>query len=135
MRDTYIQNWNSTKEETSKLRRYTLYKQQFALEPYLSLNIPSRLRKHLARFRASSNDFVEFCGETNRTRVEDEFHVLMECPAYSESRNIYLGHVELTLFSFCTIMSSTDENQLICLANFVSTVFKIRSMLSGGTRT
>ena len=144
LRDSYIQNWHSLKEETSKLYLYNLYKHEFEMEPYLSLNIPSRLRKYLARFRSScvnleieigrrqgierGDRLCKFCGERNRFIVEDEFHVLMECPAYTESRNIYLGRLDVNIYSFCEIMSSNHVNDLIRLANFICSIFEIRNM-------
>ena len=95
LNDCYIQKWNEMVSETSKLILYKLYKVEFETEQYLLLNIPRRLRKCLAMFRMSFTDLeiekgrregipkedrlCRHCGNFNINKVEDEFHVLLEC--------------------------------------------------------
>ena len=144
MRDCYLQNWNTMKIETSKLALYSLYKYKFETEPYLTLNIPIRLRKYLAKFRTSSvnleieigrrhntpreDRLCKLCGETNLFKIEDEFHVLLECPTYNSLRKIYIGNNDISIFSFCKLMETSDASSLIRLGNFICTLFDIRQI-------
>ena len=141
--DSYVQNWNSDRNEMPKLSLYNLFKLNFETEPYLLFNIPRRLRKYLAKFRTSStsleieigrhngilreNRLCKLCLKNNVYKVEDEFHMLLECPVYSELRKIYLGQIELSLFVFCSILKSNQPVLLISLANYICSAFEIRS--------
>ena len=142
LHDSYVQNWNSTRHEMSKLSLYNLYKNSFGTEQYLLLNVPRRLRRFLAKFRTSdlnleivtgrhygierAERLCKLCLRNNDNRVEDEFHFLLECPAYKELREIYLGHTEATLFYFCSILMSDESSLLICLANYICSAFQVR---------
>ena len=143
--DCYEQNWNSERVKLSKLSLYNMYKHDFKAEPYLQLNIPRRLRRSLAKFRTlcininieigrrhgidKEHRLCPFCQKSNILKVEDEFHVLLECSAYSDLRQIYLDQVNVTLFSFCSIMKVEDVNELTRLANFISCVLEVRGQL------
>ena len=144
LQNCHIQNWTSMKAETPKLSLYNQFKQSFRREPYLSLDIPYRLRKHLAKFRTTSVNFeieigrrhglpkedrlCKLCGESNIMAIGDEYHVLLECAAYSDVRKTYSGNCDVNLFTFCSILSADDKNALTCLANFISNVDLIRKM-------
>ena len=146
LRDCYIQTWNGLKSATSKLFLYNMYKENFEREPYLMLAIPRRLRRAIAKFRTCSHDLeieigrrygiqredrlCKACGETNVRCIEDEFHVLVKCPRYSQVREIYLGQIDSTLYSFCSVMKSSNINELIRLANFICSIFEIRQLNS-----
>ena len=144
--DVYRQTWSEMKANTSKLSLYNLFKQNFQCEIYLCLDVPFRLRKYLSKLRISCTSLeiekgrqegipkedrlCKICVEENLNKVEDEFHVLLECPAYSDARNIYLGPLDVTLYSFCSLMSTNDRKTLINLGNFVCNVYEIRKNLS-----
>ena len=142
LRDCYVQNWNATKVETSKLSLYNLFKHNFEPEPYLLLNIPRRLRRCLAKFRTTSANLeieigrrhgipredrlCKLCGRTNLIYVEDEYHVLLECPSYNTIRNIYLENQNKNLYAFVNLMTSDDTVLLTKLANFISCALDVR---------
>jgi hypothetical protein len=142
LRDSYIQNWNIEKYNTPKLNLYNVYKDNFCEESYLSINVPRRLRRFLAKFRTTSvaleiemgrryqtpreDRLCKLCSHSNINRVEDEYHFLLECSAYMEARQIYIGEVQVNLYSFRRLMATEDTHVLINLANFVSTALEIR---------
>ena len=78
----------------AKLSLYCKYKVDKLVELYLSLPIPRRLRRDLARFRTASHNLevemrrhnnisfedrlCKLCGRSNVFAVEDEFHVVFQ---------------------------------------------------------
>ena len=108
----------------------------------LTINVPRRLRRYLAKFRTYCTDLeieigrhnglnredrlCKLCGNRNSNFIEDEYHVLLECPSYAEVRSIYLGNIDISLYAFCSIMKSTKSIELIRLANFICIMFDIR---------
>ena len=142
VRDCYMQKWNAAKLETPKLYLYNLFKHNFEPEPYLLINIPRRLRRCLARFRTTSasleieigrrhnipreDRLCRLCGMSNQIHIEDEYHVLLECPSYATIRDIYLENTTVNLFSFVSIMESDDNIVLTKLANFISYALDVR---------
>ena len=120
-----------------------MYKEDFRIEPYLLLNIPRRLRRYIAKFRTSStnleiekgrhngvvreNRFCKLCVKDNVYKVEDEYHMLLECKTYEELRTIYLEQTETNLFTFRSNMQTVDSILLTHLANFICLAFEIRA--------
>jgi hypothetical protein len=95
----YRAHWNNKILSETKLRTYRTFKGNFELENYLSL-LPSKYRKAYTRFRISAHTLKIERGRYTRPptpvdertcshcpdKVEDEFHFLLECPAYHELR-------------------------------------------------
>ena len=55
IKDQFIQQWKSEKENSCRLKYYNKYKTEFCIEQYL-LNIKNdKLRKQLTRFRLSAH--------------------------------------------------------------------------------
>ena len=116
-------------------------------EPYLYLHIAHRIRSAISKFRTGNHDLeiekgrhqkltvnerlCKLCLSVNKTYVEDEYHVLMVCQFYNDLRNIYLDLTltPINLFTFITLMSSTDENMLTRLGLFLANMFKLRKSL------
>ena len=121
-----------------KLRLYCKYKEDKQEELYLSLPIPRRLRRDLARFRTTSHNLevemgrhnnisfedrlCKLCGRSNTFAVEDEFHVVFHCETYNDIRHVYIGK-EISL------MKTDNLDDIINYAYFISCVFKIRKQL------
>ena len=148
--DCDTQLWKSNLEEMSKLTMYRLFKLELCPEIYLSLTIPRRLRKAIAKFRISNHELeielgrhtniekqdriCKLCELNNLRCIEDEFHVLFECAAYNEIRKIYIERQfsDLkNLYSFNNLMSNKDANVVANLANFIYNMYKIRNMKLG----
>ena len=70
----------------------------------------------------------KLCGKSN-IKIEDKYHVLMECMSYSDLRTVYIGDINVNLFSFCSILCSNDELQIVRLANFISAALDVRKRL------
>ena len=97
--DTYQQSWYSEINNSSRLQSYSIFKHNFELEKYFTLNIEQKYKVALTRFRISAHSlFIEtgryeniprkqrICQSCNMSRVEDEFHFLLVCPNYRELR-------------------------------------------------
>ena len=100
--DTYQQSWYSEINNSSRLESYCVFKHDFELEKYLTLNIDQKYKLALTRFRTSSHSlFIEtgryenipqeqrICQSCNMNKIENEFHFLLVCPKYRELRQKY----------------------------------------------
>lgn len=101
--------------ESSKLRTYRLFKSNYCTEKYLSITMPGKYRSAYAKFRAGvapikietgryegidvNERFCFNCRKNDLNIIEDEKHVLLECPEYADLRTIFFNSV-------CNIESS-----------------------------
>ena len=131
-------------QNMSKLRNLCLFKTDFCSETYLFLSIPHRLRSSLAKFRVGNHDLeieqgrhqklpvnrriCKLCLTLRKNYVEDEYHVIMQCPFYDELRSIYLDIIDepKNLYTFNSVMSLQNEHHLVKLACFIHNMFKVR---------
>ena len=101
--DIYQQSWYSAINNSRRLETYSLLKHDFMFEPYLDYIKERRFRLAMTRFRTSSHDlFTEkgrhlniernqrTCNMCTGNMIENEFHILLSCPAYSELRQTYM---------------------------------------------
>ena len=104
----------------------------------------SLLTDRLAKFRVGSHDleiergryakvpanerFCKLCLTLNENRIEDEYHVLLKCPFYEDFRKIYLcfNNDPLNLHTFVNIMCTQSQEEIVQLACFISSMFKLR---------
>ena len=144
LKDCDVQMWRAKMEEMSKLQVYRLFKIDFNVEPYLSLNIPHRFIVSLAKFRTSNHDLeiehgrhlgivrenrlCKLCGKQNKIYIEDEFHVLYQCDTYNDIRKLYIMDTMNVRnhYSFINLMKSANDVCLTNLAKFVFSMSKIR---------
>jgi hypothetical protein len=99
--DKYKVNWQNrmfSQKVGNKLRTYKLFKEVFETEMYLSKNIPSRYRSAFAKFRCGVAPLrIETGRDENKNvnervcfichdQIEDEKHVLLDCPLYADLR-------------------------------------------------
>ena len=148
----------------NKLRTYTLFEQEWGYEPYIS-HINNRDRRVLlSKFRLGicplriETGRYENSGRNSKgipeqdrkcecctlDKVEDEYHFLLQCPAYSERRTCLLHIVQAKLgFSnevihqassergevFCNIMQSIDKDIINAVASYIWDAFKLREQL------
>ena len=107
----------------NKLRTYKTFKHEFRTEPYVCIVAQKKYRSAYAKFR---------CGvapikiETGRygvdrvppearlcmqcSRIEDEFHVIMQCPLYDDVRSSCLKSIHVLSHEFKEL---TSEHQFI----------------------
>lgn len=133
--DTYQQSWYSEINNSSRLHSYCIFKHNFELEKYLTLNLDQKYKIALTRFRTSSHSlFIEsgryqnlqreqrVCQSCNMNKVEDEFHFLLVCPHYRDLRQKnfkpYFCHWP-TLRKFETLLSMTSVTSLRNLSKFI----------------
>ena len=144
--DCNIQEWQEKMVEMSKLRTLSLFKTNFCPESYLCLHIPYRLRSSLAKLRIGNHvleieqgrhqnlpvnqRICKLCASIDENYVEDEYHVILQCPFYDELRTIYLDIKQkpVNLHTFISTMSA-QNNELVMLASFVGNMFKVRRNL------
>ena len=148
VKDCEFQRWSSQVCNMSKLGLYCKYKEDKQEELYLSLPIPRRLRRDLARFRTASHNLevemgrhnnvsfedrlCKLCGRSNIFTVEDEFHVVFHCEAYNDIRHVYIDKEILNCaneYSFISLMKTDNSDDIVNFANFISCLFKIRKQL------
>ena len=105
--DCAMQMWSLQISDISKLCTYKLFKGELKVERYLLLNLPRRLTVIFAKFRISNYDLeiekgrvggiekskrlCKICKENMINVVENEIHVIFQCPAYTDIREIFLG--------------------------------------------
>jgi len=98
--DMFVQNWNTDINNSTRARCYILYA-DFRFQPYLNLINIEQIRVTLSRFRVSIHRLEVETGRWHKpvavyfnerkcrtflNCLEDEFHVLLECPLYHELR-------------------------------------------------
>ena len=141
--DSYIQNWNSQLENSSRARTYTLFS-NFGFKPYLdSINI-SKFRTALTRFRVSSHRLAVETGRWHKPQpikinerkcllcnsLEDEFHFIFECPLYSDLRQKYIKKYywkKPCIPKFIDLLQNNSINTVRKLSMFIYDSFKKRN--------
>ena len=134
--------------ENNKLRTYSTIKDAFALEPYLTQS-PLSMRRDIIRLRISCHPLAieigryskpkipvenHLCELCNMKCVEDEYHMLLVCPFYSNERALMFDeinqHTQLSNIpsppTFKTILSLGAVNSVFIphVGSFISTCFE-----------
>jgi len=145
IKDCCFQNWTAKLDESSKADSYKGFKSLLNIENYLCIDMSSKLRRALARFRCSCHNlqieigrhngvdrafrYCPLCQKEHILVVESEMHFLLECSTYNALRDIYFldqwKHVK-TREKFNAIMSNSDNTAIIRLAKFLNSAFELR---------
>ena len=145
LKEKFETKWKNDVLMKPKLRTYCKFKETFQTEQYVKFNLNRRERSLTAQYRLG---ILPIHVETGRYRgtpleerfcfhckdkVEDEIHLLLDCPLYSFQRCNLFQTVKLTLpyFENCTI-----EQKLCILLNefwkecgkYISLVWEIRTL-------
>lgn len=134
LRDQFIQEWNASIRDTTKLQYYCNFKKSFCFEEYLDKISNCRLRNQLTCFRLSSHSLEiergrytgviraeRLCKLCNSHCIESEYHMLMCCPKYHDLRIQYLGRLSFpTVYKFYSLMSTRSKKKLINIALFLT---------------
>ena len=78
---------------------------------------------------APEDKLCKLCGEDSIVAIEDEYHVLFHCPTYEFLRTVYISNKDIGLpneYNFIKYLQTEDQEKLIDLANFISSMFKTR---------
>jgi hypothetical protein len=147
---SYMEKWNKDIKQQPILRTYVSFKLDLRLEPYLLYIRDFKLRKAISKFRLSSHDFAiekgrhcnpkipadeRWCTYCNQC-IEDEKHVLLQCPRYAKDREVFFKSLELCNVlvnedihvAFIDILSCKDENVLFTLGKFLYKILKMRKL-------
>ena len=97
----------------------------FGLAGYIKYDLPLKFRMSLSKLRCSAYNLVvetgrhnniEFenriCRLCNSSKVEDEYHFIMEGPFYNEFRRMYLPvllNADISLEMFYSILNGSKE--------------------------
>lgn len=110
----------------NKLRTYKLYKSSYETEHYVRNHIMSRARRSaLAKFRCGVAPLRIETGRYERlsldkricfnctAKVENEEHVLLECPLYNDIRRELFGKIEMPVRDFHALSNSDKVCHLL----------------------
>ena len=121
---TYIKKDNVP----NKLLNYSKFKTGFNMENYvLSQNLENR--RNFTKLRVSAHNLAIETGRYTRpktpvinrtcilcdnTNIEDEYHLVMECPIYSEERQSFID----AMSNFSNFTFNTTERTFVSLMNY-----------------
>ncbi len=131
--DKYVNNWyellhkESGKSGSNKLRTYRLFKHVYGCENYVSTCMPRSYRSAFAKFRSGTAPLKIETGRYANLQVqervcfncngcvEDEAHVLLQCPLYNVFRNTLFNQFLVNIPTFLNM--SNDEKMCILFQN------------------
>ena len=143
--DNFIQNWQSRLAESSRAIFYRSFA-TFQFQPYLDkvnvfkyLQAYSKLRMSSHRLEVEAGRWVR----QNRVPIlerkcsfcnilEDEYHFVIQCAAYSELREKYISKYfwkRPNMFKFVELINSSNINYIRKLCIFIYHAFNLRTEL------
>ena len=143
--DAYSQNWHSTVEQNTQCNIYRMYKETCKLETYItSLGFKDRIA--MTRFRCRNHQLPiskRLNNENDDTTCKlcqvgdtgDEFHYLLVCPYFNETRKRYLGvgsYSNPNIFTIKVLLQTNNVVKMRNVARFMDTItveFQIGSYL------
>ena len=126
----------------SKLRLYRSYKKDILVETYVTTRMPFAHRKNLAMLRCGSLPIMVELGRRQKVPlgerlctlcnndIEDEVHLLLQCPIYDDLRQNVIGLLNPDLCfkdQFCSLMTNTNIQAV--LGKLVFSIMQRRSGL------
>ena len=148
VKDQYQQLWHANCTENCKLNYYSSFKSVLSVEKYVLCIDIDKFRRCLGNFRSSAHSLMvekgRHYGLDREHRIcpyceslqEDEFHLLLVCPLYSELRSKYLPKYYTThvnVEKFTNLMSTVNVNLTRNLAMYIYYAFKKRNDFLEGT--
>jgi len=147
--DMFIQNWRGQLDNSPRARFYRAVKPEFSISPYLEVVECKSHRIALTRFITSSHTLKIETGRWTRpktpinnrlcqncnTKIEDEFHVLTECPLYHTIRQRLISNyyvINPSMYKVIQLITSTRKRDIVSLAKFVYSAFKIHGEYHSG---
>ena len=105
--ESYTDDWHQTVLSKPKLRTYAQIKSNYSVENYVKLFVPRHQRSLMAQLRLSilpirieTGRFVceqleqRICKLCENNEIEDECHLIFDCPNYINIRNSYLEKID-----------------------------------------
>ena len=136
----FYQSWSSEILSMSKCCNYKIFKDNFALEKYLTI-LPDKLRIPLTKFRCrnhklpivngiflSINKSERFCKMCNSGVVGDEYHYIFICPYFDSYHNKFIPEYFIKRPShntFFELFNSNKPEVLTKLAKFAKIILNV----------
>ena len=102
----HCNRWKRELELKPKLRTYTVCKQVYQVEPYVTMHMARAYRAALAKLRCgilpleievgryhNIPEDQRLCKLCDMQSVENEYHFLFDCPAYEDHRTVFYNEV------------------------------------------
>lgn len=143
--DMFKQNWFEDTNQARILHIYRFLKTDFTMEPYLNI-LPKQLRIYVSRLRLSSHPLrietgrygvnrvdrnQRLCLLCNENEVEDEFHFILVCNKYKQTRNTYIKkfyYERPSMQKLVQLFQSNSPKIIYNLAKFIKYAFEIRNI-------
>ena len=142
LKDCYSQNWHDSLQRHDFYSHYSSIMSSIGPHPYVSFVTNFYNRRLLARFRfgmteikGRSLDFKQldithrkclFCNNV----TENEYHMLLVCPKYSDIRTRYIPSKFTrfpTFHRFCILVASPSPHLIDRLCSFLKEAFQLRN--------
>ena len=136
-----MQIWSASIENSRKGTLYKLFKQHdLSIECYLLSDIPVYYKKCLTKYRTTNhrlpievgrwNNVIRNdrkCELCNLDEIGDEYHYLLVCSHFSDTRSRYIDRTYYTypnMYKFVNLITTTDNNVLLKLCKFIAHILK-----------
>ena len=144
--DAFLQKWNNDMNMCNYLPILKYYKINFGYEMYLD-TLPSKLRSILTKLRLSSHELrieldrysrnrtpkeLRYCILCNVNDVEDEYHFVLVCPAFTGLRKKYIEayhYKNPNGFKFYELLKADKKNILYKLSKYLYEAFLLQKSL------
>ena len=139
VKDCYIQNWQESVNDSSKLHFYGQIKINYEPAPYVKILWNRKLISAVAKLQCCGHNLnveraryvqqegIELCLFCHV--VEDEFHFMCKCSVYQELRIRYFSTPLLSESQLKNIMNSKNEDIILKLSLYINNSFKLRETL------
>ena len=156
VKQMYINDWqNIIKKENSKLRTYSLFKNEFEMEKYLLHVKDKNVRSCFTKLRISSHKLMietgrynrpqkipvneRYCNYCKNNNFEDEIHFVLTCKLFETERELFHKKLyEFVLFDeklsvndlFTTVMSNSDYDICELFTKFIYECYEKRKKIT-----
>ena len=147
--DCFKQTWSSNIKNNRVLKSlYQCIKPNWGLENYIRILNTKQNRSALTKIRISSHNLRiesgrygrqriersdKVCTVCNSGEIEDEYHFILICPAYSDFRKNYISRkyfrVRPNMFKLLQLLNSSNVRILLNLSRFITCATKQRLSL------
>ena len=150
VKDCYIQEWQQNLNFNKKLSILKSIKLEYELAQYMSVLREKKYISAMAKIRCSDHTLsiergrytnkakderiCKYCSENhNENVIENEYHFLIQCPAYNEYREQYLSQYLLKLTDVNSdivhvLLGSKNETLISALGVYIHKAFNLRKV-------
>ena len=135
LKDCYLQHWYSNMETCSKLHIYRFIKTTYDQERYLDVLNLRKFRHSYAQFRTGVHDLEiergryrnvprneRICKVCSDNKVEDEFHFILQCVAYSDIRTCFIPsryYIRPSIHNLHNLLASRNDSTIRNIAQYI----------------